>query len=237
MILVLILGGWLGWVVHRAKVQRDAVAAIRQVGGKAEYDWRWSDGRSFADGHPPGPRWLHARVGPEFLGEVTAVWLDAIKATDAVLSHVGQLRRLELLALSSASVSDAGLAHLAGLTRLERLDLSRSTASDAGLKYLAGLTRLEELNLGGTKISDAGLKHLAGLTRLKSLQLFDTEISDVGLKHLAGLTRLKSLSLHRTQVTDDGLKALQAALPGVKIGIQASRPGRPGSVDPTSPGP
>lgn len=218
MALVLVLGGWLGWTIYCARVQREAVAAIEQTGGRVEYDWRWSDGRFFADGHPPGPRWLHARVGPEFLGDVTAVWLDGPQASDAVLPQVGRLQRLGLLAMSRTSVSDTGLASLKGLTRLERLDLSRNTTvSDAGLKHLAGLTRLEELNLGGTKISDAGLVHLSGLARLKSLELFHTTVSDAGLRHLAGLTRLKSLSLSGTRVTDDGLKALQAALPGVRI--------------------
>ncbi len=33
MVLVLVCGGWLGWVVHRARVQKDAVAAIERAGG------------------------------------------------------------------------------------------------------------------------------------------------------------------------------------------------------------
>ena len=39
MILVLILGGGLGWIVHRAKTQRVAVAAIEKAGGWVRYDW------------------------------------------------------------------------------------------------------------------------------------------------------------------------------------------------------
>ena len=38
MALVLLLGGGLGWVVHCARVQRDAVSAIRRAGGNVFYD-------------------------------------------------------------------------------------------------------------------------------------------------------------------------------------------------------
>ena len=40
MMLVLVFGGMLGWVVHLAHVQRDAVAAIRSGGGQVTYDWQ-----------------------------------------------------------------------------------------------------------------------------------------------------------------------------------------------------
>ncbi len=41
MIFVLLAGGWLGWLAHRANVQRKAVAAIQHAGGRAWYDWEW----------------------------------------------------------------------------------------------------------------------------------------------------------------------------------------------------
>ncbi len=39
MIFVLVFGGGLGWVVHRARVQRDAAAAIERTGGSVVYVW------------------------------------------------------------------------------------------------------------------------------------------------------------------------------------------------------
>ena len=42
-ILVLVMGGGLGWLVHSAHIQRDAVAAIRKAGGTAVYDWHWNN--------------------------------------------------------------------------------------------------------------------------------------------------------------------------------------------------
>jgi hypothetical protein len=37
-------GGRLGWIVDRAKIQRDAVAAIQRGGGSAFYEWDFRDG-------------------------------------------------------------------------------------------------------------------------------------------------------------------------------------------------
>ncbi len=44
MVLVLVLGGGFGWFCHRARIQRDAVAAVRHVGGSVIYGWQWKDG-------------------------------------------------------------------------------------------------------------------------------------------------------------------------------------------------
>src|SRR5262245_3580204 len=68
MVLVLIIGGGLGWVIHRARVQRDAVATIRRAGGDVAYSWQWSGGRPvFPRSKPPGPDWLRRILGPDFL--------------------------------------------------------------------------------------------------------------------------------------------------------------------------
>jgi hypothetical protein len=39
-VLVLVIGGGLGWVVREAHMQRDAVAAVVKAGGTVLYDWR-----------------------------------------------------------------------------------------------------------------------------------------------------------------------------------------------------
>ena len=43
-VLVLVIGAGLGWIVHQAHVQRDAVAAIKNAGGSVKYDWEWTGG-------------------------------------------------------------------------------------------------------------------------------------------------------------------------------------------------
>src|SRR5262249_41670584 len=72
-VLVLVIGGSLGWVVHSARVQRDAVAAVQKLGGTVTYDWERKDGRSVPNGKPWVPRWLLDRVGIDYFGHVTQV--------------------------------------------------------------------------------------------------------------------------------------------------------------------
>src|SRR4051794_16010484 len=63
MALVLALGVGLGWFVHRAQVQRDAVAAILRAGGRVSYDWQWNNGRRIAKAKPRWPGWLECFSG------------------------------------------------------------------------------------------------------------------------------------------------------------------------------
>jgi hypothetical protein len=43
-ILILVIGVWLGWLARAAHVQRDAVAAIEQTGAVVRYDWQFQNG-------------------------------------------------------------------------------------------------------------------------------------------------------------------------------------------------
>ena len=64
----------LGWVVHRAHVQRDAVAAIQQAGGEVLYEWEWANGkRILRKTQPPWPPWLINWLGPDYFGNVVSV--------------------------------------------------------------------------------------------------------------------------------------------------------------------
>ncbi len=38
-VVVLVIGGWMGWMVRCARIQREAVAAIKKAGGGVCYDW------------------------------------------------------------------------------------------------------------------------------------------------------------------------------------------------------
>src|ERR1700744_4722881 len=71
----LVIGGWLGWVVRSARVQRQAVAAIKQAGGRAYYDWERSNGGPIPNGRPRWPRWLVHRLGADYFGDVDTVYL------------------------------------------------------------------------------------------------------------------------------------------------------------------
>jgi hypothetical protein len=72
-VLVLVIGGGLGWIVRCARDQFAAVKAIEAAGGNVSYRWEWKDGRSVPDGAPWWPKWLSDRIGVEYLTAVARV--------------------------------------------------------------------------------------------------------------------------------------------------------------------
>ncbi len=217
-VLVLVIAGWLGWLVRSARVQREAVAAIEGAdGGGFLYDWQWSSGKSIPGGKPWAPRWLVDLMGVDYFSNVTSVWLQSSSAeTDAAIAQVGRLNRVQSLNLYQSSLGDTGLAHLRGLSTLSELNLGGTEVTDAGLANLKGLNNLSVLNLSATHVTDAGLAHLKGLTTLTSLDLQGTKITDAGLAQLKGLNNLSFLSLNLVPVTDAGLAHLKT-LPKLSV--------------------
>ncbi len=191
-VLVLLVGGGLGWYIRSARDQFAAVKAIEAAGGNVSYGWEWKDGRSIPDGAPWWPKWLSKRIGVEYLSSVTRVDIF-FSCTDNELVHVGRLSQVDTVSLPGTRVSDAGLAHL------------------------EGLWRLRTLNLWGNKVTDAGLVHLRGLSRLRWLCLDQTAVTDRGLEQLVRLPHLETLSVEKTRVTDAGVGELQRALPRLRI--------------------
>ena len=117
-VVVLVIGGWLGWIVRSARIQREAVMAIENAGGAVSYDWDRISGNIPA-GRPWAPEWLVNLIGVDFFGHVTeALIKQNSTVTDGVIATVGCLTRLHDLFLPSTSVSDVGLSHLNGLTNL-----------------------------------------------------------------------------------------------------------------------
>jgi hypothetical protein len=172
---VLVIGGWLGWLAHRARIQRDAAAAIEWAGGSLLYD------SQLKHDEPLWPRWLGDLIGVDHLEHIASVNLRSV---DAMLVHVGRLDRLEVLSLDGSLVSDSGLMHLEGLTRLRWLNLRDTKVGDAGVDHLRRLTELRRLNLRRTSVSDAGLGRLKGLVNLEELDIGETLVTDTGVQEL-----------------------------------------------------
>lgn len=214
--LILVIASGLGWVVHLAHVERDAVVAIEKIGGKVRDD---RDSRVGPSNPPPKqswPRGLLARAGLDLDGHVVSVNLSKGEA-DAVMDEVGRIDRLVNLNLNQSDVTDASLAHLKGLTNLRGLWLNNDRITDAGLVHLKGLTGLQGLYLGCTGITDSGLAHLEGLTNLTELSIHTTKVTDSGLVHLRRMTKLRTLRIRSTAVTDAGLEDLKTFLPRISI--------------------
>ena len=178
-VIVLLVGGWLGWIVRGARIQRDAVAEIRNAGGFVLYNWQWNNG-SVIKGKPWVPEWLIEAVGVDYFGRVTAV--AGSDVSEDVLAHVGKLDQVQNLEMrASEEMTDGCVAHLRGLTNLVELNLFSSHVTDAGLVHLKGLTGLKELDLAYTRITDQGVVHLEGLTKLAKLDLSYTHVTNAGL--------------------------------------------------------
>jgi hypothetical protein len=215
-ILVLVLGFLLAWIFHLAQIQREAVAAIENDRGTVLYDWEWDNGRSVPGGQLRAPRWLVARIGVDFFGDVTVV-----KSRSPRLALFGRLTGLQALHVNSGrfigpqplnvmwSGFDHQLDHLSGLTKLSELELRGMPVRDAEIVYLKGLTNLSTLRLAGTRLSDNGLPLLKGLANLSTLDLSATLVSDRGLVYLLGLTKLSTLDLSYTRVSDAGLRTVK----------------------------
>jgi hypothetical protein len=94
-LLVLMFGVWLGWTAYRVRIQRDAIKAIRQAGGRIEYNWEWANGAKIPNGKPRWPKWVVDLVDINYLGHVTKVALWSDTASDENLVHISQLDRHE----------------------------------------------------------------------------------------------------------------------------------------------
>jgi hypothetical protein len=162
--------GWLGVKVRAKQREREAVKAIRELGGYWIYDYEWEASSSGTRPTPPGPAWLRKLLGDDFFANVERV---AFKM----------------------QLTDSGLRHLAGANQLKWLALSHTEVTDAGLVHLKGLNRLETLFLSGTQVTDAGLVHLEGLHRLKGVSLANTRVTEAGVEQLQ--KALPNLEVHR----------------------------------------
>ena len=109
-VVVLVIGCWLGWLVRSARIQREAVAAIEKAGGEVHFDWEWKNGTVVPGGKPWEPARLVKLLGVDYFGQ----------------------RRPSAF----TQVTDRGLVHLKELTNLSHIDFSFTGVTDAGAKEL-----------------------------------------------------------------------------------------------------
>ena len=180
-VLVLVVGGGLGWEIRSAREQRAAVAAIHARGGYVAYDIEWQlatpnphrdhswHPRQLLDRQLARHPWLDRairRVGIDHFGNVVVVRISQNWSGQqpnvgaATMAQIGRLRRLDILSLDGTTVTDADLAALKDLADLRYLVLSDTNITDAGLVHLAGLLNLATLHVGGTKVTAAGVARL-----------------------------------------------------------------------------
>lgn len=158
-------------------------------------------------------------IGPTHIGERGLKHLRGLTSlrildpghgvTDAVMPHIGELRRLENLSLRGASISDSGLKAISSLETLKDLDLFGTNVSDQGLSALSRMKNLRDLHLP-TSITDEGLVHLEGLSQIRSLKLSNNRnIRDHGLAHLSKLSQLEVLDCGGTNIGNEGVRNIR----------------------------
>jgi hypothetical protein len=241
MVLVLLIGGWLGWVAYLAKAQREAVTAIKQVGGTVEYSgedsplWRqWlveAIGRDYFDTamsvsvdikDAPGADALMAQVAR--LGGLRELMFDSENLTNEGVSQVRHLQELQILELFG-SFTAAGLAHLESLSSLQDLNIVSNCPIRDGLPHLRRLTGLTTLNVWDDDgLTDSDLEHLEGMTNLVELNLGPTHVTDAGLVHLRGLKNLKGLQLSSGELSNEAIARLKKERPKLQVVYPTNTP-------------
>jgi hypothetical protein len=200
MLAVLALGLWLGWRVHLARVQREAVAVIKAAGGQVAFDWEFApDGRRIGGG-PNAPDWLVKAMGAEYFQSVVGVELIKV-GEDGMPVESG---------VNTSQLANA----LRELPKLKSLTLMGTQAADPVMQAIGALRDLETLDIitffnWTPKLTDTGIAHLAGLKRLKKLQLMNAGLSDASLAPIGTLRQLESLSVQGSNLTDSGIAHLK----------------------------
>lgn len=151
-LLILITAGslWLGWYMFRWRQQqaqqKQAAAAVRQLGGEAQ---------------PSLSSYSLSSVLLEQNNAENVFFLQEKNLQDDDLKIFTSAKMTRALYLFRNNITDRGLVHLKDLRHLGFLDLRHyKKITDEGLKHLANLKELETLILIGTKVTPAGVNRL-----------------------------------------------------------------------------
>lgn len=241
--LIIATGVWLSVISNRARIQKQTVDRVNQLGGQVGFDYQLNDKMSWRkDPNLPAPVWMIDLIGADYVRSVSIVNFDdgsdpsddeltvvanltglkqltlanRKRITDSGLRHLTRLSEMEVLALNGTNVSGEGLQHILNMQKLKGITFDNSPLTDDAMQYIGRLEKLEWLFLNNTKITDDGLRHVTTLRSLENLQLRGTSITDEAIKYLSSLTSLKRVMLGEN-VSKEGRALLQAQLPKCKI--------------------
>ena len=244
LVLVLLVALCLGWIARSARIQREAIAGIKENGGTVFHDHAFFLQISFDHGsilqygeltnrNVWPPRWLVAAIGVDYFANATDVFLHG--PSDEALSHVEKLGRVQRIhVLNNNELTDASLAHFSGLSHLLELDLSHAgQVGDAGISHLKNLKALRKLDLSSTRVTDAGLLHLAELTNLLELHVVPDLLNETELVESLG-SHSENFTPYRAQVTDTGLAHLRGLTNLTTLDLNGTRVSDAGLIHLTS---
>ena len=204
MLLVLVVGGGLGWIIRSVRIQRRAVEAISRSGGVIYYDYEHLNkstdrhimhNATFVGGQSRVPRRLRQWLGDDYFHSVEGVCYFS----KPDLTSLNGLPRLRTLIIGTV-IDDDVLIRIGTLNGLQNLHLIlESPLTDENLRHLASLTNLQTLSIHGygDLFTQAGLARLRGLSRLRrlSFRFIKSEKATPGLEVLREFKELRDLEL------------------------------------------
>jgi Leucine Rich repeat len=204
MILVLIVGGVLGWKARRASLQRRAVARIECLRGEVGYDWQPRSsfpGAAPVGAQPPGPAWLRRMLGDEYFQEVVEVTLPGLQ--------------MPSISIPSPDAPREGPEWQAFSDHVRRDKEAKEALDGDELACLEGLDQIESLTLWGPALKSEGLARLGRSTSLKNLTSLSNPMTAEGVAQIARLSKLERLAI-KLNLPDDAPLAALGRLPGLK---------------------
>ncbi len=231
LVVMTVLGVWLGTWLDRGRREEAAVEALSQNECVLmNYDFQLDDNGGITLPSPlPGPAWAREWLGEHCFTRV--VWLRAGRSSldDDALAHVAQFRQLRTLCndvWGTGLISGTAMVQPYWSYPSRPAGAGDDPITDAGLAHLSELIRLESLVLVGTIVTDDGLRHLERLQRLERLKISSPHITDRGIARLRKLRNLSKLCLVGTSITEAGVVKLQSGLPNCEIVGSAGAPER-----------
>ena len=208
MVLILVVGGLIGWWVRGATLRREAVTTLREAG--AVVTFRDEPGQEDKAGVWT---WLYRRTGVEAFREVAGVAFrpPGMKASppvdpaaprpglDETFRALGRLGRVGSVEVWLSAVTPAHLRELAG-ARVDRLYLVAvpevTGPMMAEVARIGGLTDLQ-VNWPKTRMDPAILRAVAAMPRLERVELhgFAAPLTEADVAPLAALPGLRVLAL------------------------------------------
>jgi hypothetical protein len=136
---------------------------------------------------------------------------DNNQTTDAVLRHLPDFPRLEMLALKDGQASDEGLVFVGKLPQLQKLYIFNGReVTDKGIANLQRLAKLDYLHLSGSQVTDEAILHLSNVQSVEGVSMQQNSFTDKALEYAARMPRLKSLVLDLgARFTDEGMQRIR----------------------------
>jgi hypothetical protein len=160
--------------------------------------------------------------------------LANLKKLECLYSNIGELNgsclkdlqklpALKVLLISANPIRAENLKYLGEFPKLRRVDLSRTNMTEEGMKQLSQLSKcstFRDLNLASNPaIGNDSLKYLLPIKSLEALSILSTSVTEKGIPQLRALAHLKRIDISQEHFTPKSLEDLRKQMPGVTFRV------------------